>query len=167
MQLKLRFILLCAWHAGGVQDTKCFIKRLFRWSIVPLSFHNMKQLHFIPLWSIRSAHIMRKWKMRVGVIFCQSMRGIRIKSPQILRCKRSVRPPPEKENHLKHTAVLCPLALKRKMPEGSSLSALNDAIQIHCSISMWTQNIQIHNDFHFFIKIIVCFCSFICPVRIP
>jgi len=31
---------------------------------------------------------------------------IRIKSPQILRCKRSVRPPPEKENHLKHTAVI-------------------------------------------------------------
>ena len=37
-----RFILLCAWHARGVQDTKCFIKTPFQ----------MKQLHFIPLWSI-------------------------------------------------------------------------------------------------------------------
>ena len=33
---KMCFILLCAWHARGVQDTKCFIKA-WRWSIV--SFH--------------------------------------------------------------------------------------------------------------------------------
>ena len=52
-----RFILLCAWHARGVQDTKCFIKA-WRWSIVSLKLHNMKQLHFIQLWSIRFAHMM-------------------------------------------------------------------------------------------------------------
>ena len=39
---------------------------------------------------------------------------IRIKSPQILRYKRSVRPLPEKENHLKHTAVLCTVTNKKK-----------------------------------------------------
>ena len=71
---KMCFILLCAWHARGVQDTKCFIKA-WRWSIVsvfislrrdkPLKLHNMKHLHFIPIWSIRFAHMMRKWKMRV------------------------------------------------------------------------------------------------------
>ena len=27
-----------------------------------VSLHNMKQLHYIPLWSIRFAHMMRKWK---------------------------------------------------------------------------------------------------------
>ena len=61
---KMCFILLCAWHARGVQDTKCFIKA-WRWSIVSPKLHNMKHLHFIPIWSIRFAHMMRKWKMRV------------------------------------------------------------------------------------------------------
>ena len=38
------------------------------------------------------------------------------KSPEILRYKRSVRPPPEKENHLKHTAVLCTVTPKWSKP---------------------------------------------------
>ena len=78
MQRKLRFIF-CGNAA------KCFIKNAWRWSIVsvfislrrdkPLKLHNMKHLpssfhyavasHFIPLWSIRFAHMMRKWKMGV------------------------------------------------------------------------------------------------------
>ena len=74
-------------------------RRRARHKVLHKTPFQMKQLHFIPLWSIvpfhstiwsiRFAHMMRKWKMRVGVIFCQSTRGIRIKSPQILRYWRS------------------------------------------------------------------------------
>ena len=85
---------------------------------------------------------------------------IRIKSPKFSAIRGHQTSAGERKSLEAHCSVIS-ACLK------SSLSALNDAIQIHCSISMWTQNIQIHNDFHFFIKIIVCFCSFICPVRIP
>ena len=65
--VRLRFMhRRCAsWHNVPLHTAKpCFIKA-WRWSIVSLPLHNMKQLHFIQLWSIRSAHMMGKWKMRV------------------------------------------------------------------------------------------------------
>ena len=57
-----------------------------------VSLHNMKH-------SLRSYYEKMK-----NESLLQENALILIKSPQILRCKRSVRPPPEKENHLKHTA---------------------------------------------------------------
>ena len=43
----------------------CFIKRLFRWSIVPLLFHNMKHL-LSQIWSTPlTLRMMSKWKMKV------------------------------------------------------------------------------------------------------
>ena len=89
------------WH-GAARRAKTaealFHYRSIRWSIVRFA-PDMKHSAFAPY----------DEKMRVC---SRRTRKIRIKSPEILRCKRSVRPPPEKENHLKHTAVLCTVTPK-------------------------------------------------------
>ena len=104
------------------------------------------------------------WRMERG-LFADK---IRIKSPEILRYKRSVRPPPEKENHLKHTAVLCTVTTKWTMAATPwtkankfTITPLNTAIvnslgwRFETLLSMlkdfthnrWTRTIQRHCDF--------------------
>ena len=70
------FILLCAWHAGGVQDTKCFIKRLFRWSS-SISFRYEAVFRFTPQYEAFASLIL--WE---NESLLPRTRKIRIKSPQ-------------------------------------------------------------------------------------
>ena len=81
-----------ALHAPKVRFIRrqaCFIKRLFRWSsFIPFRYEALFRCRST-IWSIRFAHIMRKWK---NESLLPENALIRIKSPKILRCKRSVRP---------------------------------------------------------------------------
>ena len=76
----------CASYGEAVLH---FIKRLFRWSS-SISFRYEALFRFTPQYEAFAPLILwENEKMRVGVIFCQSTRGIRIKSPKILCYKRS------------------------------------------------------------------------------
>ena len=62
---QVRFIYFDAWRAK-LASTKCasYGEAVLHKSLTMkhcfVSLHNMKQLHYIPLWSIRFAHMMRK-----------------------------------------------------------------------------------------------------------
>ena len=62
----------------------------------------MKHLHFVSIWSTPlSLRMMRKWEFAPGELV--NPHKISLNSP----LQEVARPPPEKENHLKHTASLC------------------------------------------------------------